>query len=198
MYSEWQHRDTGLKPLQQSFVPLFDRTRVFRSYGAGIVPGLLQTRAYAAALLRSIRDFAGGPDDVAEAAEARVARSRGVLYEGEHRFSLVVEEAALRQGVGDAATMAEQLRHLSSVMELPHVKLGVIPFGTGRRFRMMETFTAFDDAAVLVELLTGRVDLTDERTTGQYLAAFTELEDLAVHGEAARTLIGDVSATFTA
>lgn len=193
MYTEWRHQETGLRPLQQSFVQLFERTRVFRTYGSTIMPGLLQTRAYAEALLRSIRESAGGPDNAAEAAVARVARSNRVLYEGDHRFVFLVEEAALRQGVGDVSTMAEQLGHLLAAMDLPNVTLGVIPFGAGRGIRMMETFSVFDEGAVLVELLTGRVDLVGGAATGRYLAAFAELERLAAYGEAARTVIRDAA-----
>lgn len=189
MHTEWQHHETGLRPLQQSFVPLFERTRVFRTYGATIMPGLLQTRAYAEALLRSIRDFAGGPDDAAEAALARVARSDRVLYEGDHRFEFLVEEAALRQAVGDVPAMAEQLDHLLAAMDLPNVALGVIPFGVGRGIRMMETFSVYDEDAALVELLTGRVDLVGGAAAGRYLAAFAELGRLAVYGEDARVVV---------
>lgn len=189
MYTEWQHQETGLRLLQQSFVPLFERTRVFRTYGSTIMPGLLQTRAYAEALLRSIRDFAGGPDDAAEAAVARVARTNRVLYEGDHRFVFLVEEAALRQAVGDGAAMVEQLEYLLAAMELPNVSLGVVPFGAGRGIRMMETFTLFDEGAALVELLTGRVDLDGEAAAGRYLAVFAQLERLAVYGDDARAVI---------
>lgn len=77
MYLEWRrlHR-TGMRKVQEDFYALHERTRVCRAYVSNVVPGFLQTSGYATALMRSITDFQGTPDDVAEAVAARVARSR--------------------------------------------------------------------------------------------------------------------------
>jgi transcriptional regulator with XRE-family HTH domain len=50
MYTEWRRLEvTGLRHLQQSMVPLYERTARFRAYQSHVVPGLFQTPAYAAA-----------------------------------------------------------------------------------------------------------------------------------------------------
>ncbi|MFF2958378.1 Scr1 family TA system antitoxin-like transcriptional regulator [Streptomyces sp. NPDC057963] len=55
---------------------LYEHTRMFRTYCANVVPGVLQTHACASALLRSIREFHETPDDVSGAVEARLSTER--------------------------------------------------------------------------------------------------------------------------
>ncbi|RKN39731.1 helix-turn-helix domain-containing protein [Streptomyces hoynatensis] len=190
MYVEWRrlHRG-GLRGIQESYAPLYERTSAFRIYCSNVMPGVLQTPEYAAALMGVIADFQGAEaDDSADAAAARVERSQ-VIRRGHRRFALLVEEAVLRYRVGDAATMAGQLGHLLSAMVLPSVSLGVIPFTAQRRIWPQETFSIFDEECVEVELLTARVMVTSPTDLQQYVRAFADLSALAVHGAEARELI---------
>ncbi|MFE6156254.1 helix-turn-helix domain-containing protein [Streptomyces sp. NPDC057889] len=189
MYLEWRRvQGTGLRRLQESRIPLYERTRTFRVYSSTVMPGFLQSYEYAAALLGSIARVHGTPDDVADAAAARVERSH-IIREGDHRFAIVLEESVLRHVVGDAATMAGQLGYLLSVMALPAVSVGIVPAGTPRDMWTLETFTVFDGERVHVELLTAAVTVTAPGEIAQYAHAFEELTALAVYGAKARTLI---------
>lgn len=191
MYSEWRHQvRSGLKQLQDSWVQFFRDTSLFRVYSSTMIPGLLQTEGYAAALLSAIADFREIPtNDGAEAAVARVARSR-VIHEPGHRFVLLVEESALRYQIGNAEEMAAQLGYLLTAGALPSVSLGVIPMARRRR-RMwpLETFHVYDDTLVSVELLSAQVNITQPSEIALYLKAFEELRTMAVYGFEARALI---------
>ncbi|MEV7119897.1 helix-turn-helix domain-containing protein [Kitasatospora griseola] len=189
MYVEWKRlQRTGLKRLQDSYVPLFERTRVFRVYCSTVVPGLLQNHGYATALLSSITRFRGTPDDVADAVSARLARSH-ILREGDHRFAVIVEESVLRYRVGDADAMSGQLGYLLAVMSLPAVSLGVIPFSAERDIWPLETFSVYDNEQAQVETLTAAVTVTAPGEIAQYLSAFQKLSGMAVYGAQARALI---------
>lgn len=190
MYSEWRHQvRSGLKQLQDSWVEFFHATELFRIYSSTLVPGLLQTEGYAAALLSAIAEFREIPNDGAEAAAARVERSR-VIHEQGHRFVLLVEEAALHHQLGDGDAMAAQLDFLLTAGALPRVSLGVIPMATPRRrLWPQETFNMYDDTLVSVELLSAQVDITQPSEIALYLKAFEELRSMAVYGQAARALI---------
>ncbi len=85
--------------------------------------------------------------------------------------------------------MAGQLGHLLSVMALPSVSLGVIPFSADRRMWMLETFSVYDEAQAQVELLTAQVNVTAPSEVEQYLKAFREFAKLAVYGAGARARI---------
>lgn len=190
MYTEWRRLEvTGLRHLQESLVPLYERTARFRLYQSHVVPGLFQTPAYAAALLAAISAFREVPDDSAKAADARLERSR-VLYEQDRRFEVVLEEAVLRYQVGNAEVMAGQLGHLLSVTSMPWVSVGVIPFTVRERpMWTLEGFLIFDDVRVDVELLSARVTVTQPREVAIYDRAFAAQSAMAVHGQEARALI---------
>jgi transcriptional regulator with XRE-family HTH domain len=190
MYVEWRRLTrTGLRHTQEARRPLYERTRLFKVYCSTVVPGFLQTPAYASALLLANSDFHGTPDDVEDAVRARMNRNR-ILQSPGHRFAMLVEEAVLRYPVGGADTTAGQLGHLLNIMTLPSVSLGVIPFSaTGRPMWTLETFTVFDDSRVHVELLSAQVTVTAPSEIMLYARAFERLAEMAVYGAQARTLI---------
>ncbi|TQK44819.1 helix-turn-helix protein [Streptomyces sp. SLBN-118] len=190
MYTEWRQRvRTGLRQLQDSYVPLYQSTQLFRVYCSTLVPGLLQTEGYAKGLLSANARFRDVPDDAAQAATARLERSR-VIHEPGHRFVFLVEEAALSYQLGDAEAMAAQLGHLLTAGALPSVSLGVIPAATPeRRLWAQETFSIYDDTLVSVELLSAQVNVTQPTEIALYLKAFEELRSMAVYGAVARSLI---------
>jgi transcriptional regulator with XRE-family HTH domain len=192
MYLEWRRlQPAGMRRVQVSYVPLFERTRLFKSYCSAVVPGFLQTPAYARALLTAISTFHGTPDDVDEAVEIRMNRNR-IVRSGNHRFALLIEEAVLRQQVGGQEVMTEQLTYLLEAMEFPPVSLGVIPFtASARPVWPLEAFTAFDDERVYVELLSAQVTVTAPSELVLYARAFDRLAGLAVYGEAAKSRISD-------
>ncbi|GGQ54266.1 transcriptional regulator [Streptomyces ruber] len=189
-YVEWQRMErSGLRRAQESVLPLWERTRHFRAYSSWLVPGPLQTRAYITALLSSIRDRRGLPDDLEAAVQVRVGKQR-VLYEGSRRFAVLLEESALRHRIGGSEAMAGQLGHLLTLATLPNVSLGVIPLGTDRTALWpVEDFWIFDGSQVNVELVSAFLTITQPNEVGMYLRTFASLADLAVYGAAARTLI---------
>ncbi|MGW2847731.1 helix-turn-helix domain-containing protein [Streptomyces sp. NPDC001274] len=191
MYVHWKklHRH-GMRRAQKEVVPLYQGTRHFRVYCSNVVPGMLQTEAYAAALLSTIATFQGTPDDSSDAAASRVERSQ-VLHEGGRRFGLLMEETVLRYRIGDADTMAGQLGYLLAVMALPNVSLGIIPFTSDRRVWPLEAFYLFDDRRASVELLTAAVNVSAPSEINVYAKAFSQLAEMAVYGSDARVLITD-------
>lgn len=189
MYLEWRRvQRSGLRRLQESRIPLYERTRTFRVYSSTVIPGFVQTYEYAAALLGNVARVHGTPDDVEDAAAARVERSH-IIREGGHRFAIVLEESVLRHVVGDSAVMAGQLGYLLSVMALPAVSVGIIPAGCERPMWTLETFSMFDEDRVSVELLTAAVTVTAPGELVLYSRAFEDMAALAVFGADARSLI---------
>lgn len=193
MYREWKRiARAGHRKGQEEVATRYANARTCRVYVSNVFPGFFQTAAYAEGVLRSITDFHGTPDDVAEAVAARLARSR-YLYQGDHRFVVLMEEWVLRSRVGTAETMARQLAHLRTVMALPSVSLGIIPLGVARPLWPLEAFYLYDDSRVIVETLTAEIDVRQPREVADYARAFAELSQVAVRGDEARALIDTAS-----
>ncbi|MFJ2202650.1 DUF5753 domain-containing protein [Streptomyces violaceusniger] len=190
-YREWRHQvHSGLKQLQDSRVQLYEDTELFRWYSSTLVPGLLQTEDYAAAVLRTVRRFHDlSTDDSVEAARARVGRSQ-VIREPGHQFELIVEEWVLRSRIANTSALSGQLQHLLTASELPTVSLGIIPQARDERILWpRETFHVFDDSLVTVELVSAEVNVTQPSEIAQYVKAFEQLRSMAVYGAEARALI---------
>ncbi len=197
MYQEWRrlHR-TGMRRAQDTRVPLYDKTRLFKVYANTLVPGFLQTPGYATALMRTITDFQQTPDDVEDAVRARIKRNRVLSSEG-RMFVMLLEESVLRFQVGDKEAMGAQLGHLIACAGLPGVRIGVISFSAeSRSMWPLETFNIFDDARVHVETLTAQVTVTVPGEVVIYIRAFDRLAALAAYGAEARALIAAAMAAL--
>lgn len=189
MYVEWRRvQQAGLTKAQEAHIPLYARTEQFRIYEPGVIPGVLQTAAYATSVMRRIVTFRQIPDDVDAAVEVRTGRQR-YLRDGHRRFGIVLEETALHSRFGDDDAMAAQLGHLLQVASLPHVSLGVIPMSADRTMWPLEGFWIFDDAQVVIELATAQVTVQQASEIQIYARMFAQLVGIAVHGREARGLI---------
>lgn len=189
MYVEWRRLEhTGLARLQRATVGLLEETRSFKIYCSSFMPGVLQAAPYISSLLTMITEFRGIPNDVDEAVAARLERSK-VVRQGDHRFSILVEEAVLRYRIGDDEAQVTQLVELLSAMSLPNVSLRVIPDSARRTMWPLETFNIYDDKLVTVELLSAHVRVTTPSDVEVYVRAFAELSKMAVYGKEARSLI---------
>jgi hypothetical protein len=192
MWTEWRRMErAGLRQAQESVLPLWDRTRRFRIYSSWLVPGPVQAEPYIRALLEATRARRGLTDDVEDAVAVRVAK-QDVVHRPGARIAVLLEEAVLRYRIGGAAVLRAQLEHLLTVMELPAVSLGIVPLTADRMLlRPVEMFFLFDDAQVSAEFVSGALKVTAPGEVAQYVDAFELLAQQAVHGDAARALIGE-------
>ncbi|MGW5864882.1 helix-turn-helix domain-containing protein [Streptomyces sp. NPDC055239] len=193
---EWRRlQQTGLRRLQESTGDLYRQTKTFRIYVSDVIPGFLQTPGYATALLSSIADFRGTPDDVSDAVAARMRRNE-VLSLGGRRFSFVLEESVLRYQLCAAETMAAQLGHLLGVMDRQNVAVGIVPLSGQRTVWPMPTFTIFDESRVHADTLDAASTLTQPSQVELYARAFERLSQQAARGAAARSLLVDAVASL--
>ncbi len=113
-------------PWFREWAELEQKASSLRSYQPLLVPGLLQTEAYARAVLAT-----GGlvpPAEVEEIVAARLARQRVLQRESPLQLVAVIDEVVLRRRVGgDRAVMAGQLTHLADLGERENVQVRVVP-----------------------------------------------------------------------
>ncbi|MBB6381058.1 hypothetical protein BKA01_008335 [Pseudonocardia eucalypti] len=177
-----------MKQLMLAPVPLYEQTSHFRIYEHSAIPGLFQTAEYSAAVLRYFIDFLGAPNDLDSALQARIERQQ-IIYSGNRRFSVILEENAIRVRVGSPETMAGQLDRLLATMSLPRVSLGIVPQAEIRKTFTQVPFWIYDSEMVGVETPTAKLEITQPREVQLYVDMFAHLQGSAVFGAKARALI---------
>lgn len=102
---------------------------VIRVFEPHVVPDLLQTPAYARALVSSGHAGAGAPPAGAERrVELRMRRQEILHAPSPPHLWVVIDEAVLHRPVGGPDTLQAQLRHLVDLCRLPHVTVQLLPF----------------------------------------------------------------------
>ncbi|WP_067790592.1 helix-turn-helix domain-containing protein [Nocardia amikacinitolerans] len=100
------------------------------------VPGLLQTAAYARAIIGAYPGFTS-EDDVDRRVEHRLKRQAIVTRKtNPMELEVLLHESALHRVVGSPGVMAAQLRHLAEVSKLPNVTLRIHPYEAGMTWGM--------------------------------------------------------------
>jgi transcriptional regulator with XRE-family HTH domain len=188
-FAEWRRiMRGGSRRRQQASAAAYEKARLFRIYEPAVIPGLLQTRAYATAVLSTFIDFVRVPDDAEEGAEARLARQK-VLTHGDRHFSMVLGEQALYTRVGGPGVMEEQLKHVLSVLTLPRLRLGIIPANAPYRVPLHNGFWILDEALAQFDTYSAELSLIRPDEIAIYGRAFERLAALAVYGAEAEAMI---------
>jgi transcriptional regulator with XRE-family HTH domain len=190
-WTQWRRLERpGLRRAQESVIPLWERTRVFRIYSPCLVPSPVQAEAYTRALLTAVRDRRPNPvDDVEEAVVVRLGRQQ-IIHQPGHEFTILLEENVLRHRIGGRDGLRDQLEHLRAAMAIPSVRLGIVPFTVDRSpLRPVEMFFMYDQAEVQAELVSGWYRVTQPTEIEMYADVFRRLSQMAVYGTAARELI---------
>jgi transcriptional regulator with XRE-family HTH domain len=186
---EWKRQArSGLRRLQETIGPLYERTRLFRIHEHWSIPGLLQTAAYSEASMAYWSQLLKLPDDRAAATAARLERQR-VLRWGDHKFMFLLAEQTLRTRVGTAEIMIEQLDRVLGAMALTNVSIGIIPATAGLGAHTQTAFWIFDKDLVKVETLTAALDITRPDEIEIYVTVFDQMQRAAKYGRSAKTLV---------
>ncbi|MFJ7048376.1 Scr1 family TA system antitoxin-like transcriptional regulator [Streptomyces sp. NPDC101112] len=96
-----------------------------REYQEQVIPGLLQTQAYAHALFS--RSSTG--DELEERVRARMSRQPRFLSDGGPLYIAVLDESCIRNGVDDPEIMRAQCEHLLIAGQRPNIRIQVVPSG---------------------------------------------------------------------
>ncbi|WP_455359015.1 helix-turn-helix domain-containing protein [Streptomyces sp. SYSU K21746] len=103
---------------------------VIHEYACTLVPGFLQTEAYAREVLSS--GFPAKSDE--ERDRLLVTRLERAHLLGDFRTPevwMLFDEAVLRRHIGSPAVMCEQLWHIAELGESRRIRVHVLPFGAG-------------------------------------------------------------------
>ncbi|WP_327426219.1 helix-turn-helix domain-containing protein [Streptomyces sp. NBC_01236] len=125
----YKYRDV-LPEWFSAYVSLESEASVIRLYEPHYVPGLLQTRDYATALMR-----VGFPneskEDIARRVALRVKRQDLLAKPDAPAIWAVLDETVLRRPVGGAEVMRAQIDRLHEVLDMPKVRIQIMRFRVG-------------------------------------------------------------------
>ncbi len=138
----WDRYATKMAGQMIDYIWLESRARKIRSYQM-VVPGLMQTRAYAEELIRA-GDPEASEEQIAAWVEVRLKRQQVLTRDQPVELAAAVDEVALLRQVGGPEVMGEQLRQALKLMELPNVELRVVPLRAGAHASMSGTFEIFE------------------------------------------------------
>ncbi|MEU5977442.1 helix-turn-helix transcriptional regulator [Streptomyces sp. NPDC047315] len=117
-----------------AYVDLEARATEIRVYETGVVPGLLQTPAYARALAEGhVRRGVITPEQATERVAVLMERQKHLLRPRPPTMLVVLDESCIRRPVGGEDVMAEQLQHLVALAELPNTVVQIAPFAMAER-----------------------------------------------------------------
>lgn len=127
---EWWHDYEDVVPDGFGiYLSLEPAAKLIHSYQTTAVPGLLQTAAYAGAVIQQGLDTPS-EGHIARLVELRMRRQQILTQPNPPRLWAVFHEAAFLRRLGDTAIMRTQIKHLMEISELPNVTIQMIPSGT--------------------------------------------------------------------
>ncbi|MEU1009035.1 helix-turn-helix transcriptional regulator [Streptomyces sp. NPDC088810] len=173
-----------------------------RVYEPQLVTGLLQTRAYAEALVQGALPETSTAE-IEKRVQVRMRRQERITAENNPlRLWVVLDEAALRRLVGSKLVMREQLEHLIEMSQLPHVTVQVLPFEVGAhpglngQYAILEFADAADSSVVYLEGVTSDLYLEKAQDVQKYAVMYEHLRAQSLNVEASRQFIADVAKVY--
>ncbi|MFF7193353.1 helix-turn-helix domain-containing protein [Streptomyces sp. NPDC008079] len=185
------------------YIGLETEAASLRVFEPQVVPGLLQTPEYAAAMIAGNLPEAT-PEQVDKRVSVRMRRQERITdRDGPLRMWAVVDEAALCRKVGDEHVMRDQLLHLVDLSHLPHVTVQVLPFEAGAhpglsgQFAVLEFTDATDATVVYLEGVNSDLYLEKDTDVQAYSVMYEHLRAQALSAEQTRQFITEAAERYT-
>jgi transcriptional regulator with XRE-family HTH domain len=189
-----QPRYANLPEQLSAYMAFEAEAAAVRNYETTFVPGLLQTEAYARAVVRGVLPEAAD-DEVEHRVHARLERQALLTKPDPLKLWAIVDEAALRRVVGGPKVMREQLRFLVEAGGEPHVTVQLLPFSAGAHPGMPGSFVvmSFADPAdpeiVYLDSMAGDLFLETEGDIRRFGSVFDHLRATALSPQDSRKFI---------
>ena len=194
----WQAALEGRHQIQDEIREREVAARRVRAFQPALVPGLLQTPAYAQRVFTMFKSNVPRTS-VAAAVAARLDRQLA-LYEDDRQFEFLLTEGALRWRPGPSRLAIAQLDRIATVSTLDNVSVGLIPLSAEAEAPYLQGFSVFDDgdagddAFVMIELDHAWLTITADADVAIYQNRWSTLRKAAVFGDEAQALLRALTA----
>ncbi|MDR3080655.1 MAG: helix-turn-helix transcriptional regulator [Streptomyces sp.] len=131
----------------EAALALEQQASVIREFALSFVPGILQTEAYADAVLRDASYPFLCKEDRVKAVATRLDRARILEDARTPVVWTLLDEMVLRRPIGGPEVMAEQIRYVVRLVEGERIRVHVVPLGHGAHplLGSMVTLMWFED-----------------------------------------------------
>ncbi|WP_328473046.1 helix-turn-helix domain-containing protein [Streptomyces sp. NBC_00448] len=190
----WQPYGEVVPDWLQQLIGLERDAHVIRTYENQFVPGLLQTPAYAQAVVLSGHRLAPA-DEVEQRVQLRLERQRRMHAPGAPVLWALIDEGVLHRPVGGRQVMRDQLVYLLEVLRQPGVRLQVASYEAsaaatpGAAVTYLRFAQGFLPDVVYLEHMTSAVYLDRLEDLDRYRAALDELSAVAATPAESRLLL---------
>lgn len=173
----WNQYGSVLEDTYRDYITLEAMADSVRTFQAQLVPGLLQTADYARAVTVASQHWQEA-DEIEHFVAARLARQERLADDPPLQVWAVLSEAVLLQQVGGPAVMREQLTHLVTMAQSPHITVQILPFARGAHASMFGPYVVLgfpQESAldvVLTDNPTGSMWLEQEWEVSRYSDLF--------------------------
>jgi len=159
-----------------------------------LVPGLLQTQAYARGVIAVGRETEH--EVIEQRVKARLERQTVLTRKPPLRLWAILSEAVLSTEVGGPDVQREQLQYLVKMSRLPNVTIQVLPFTAGAHFAAhggfeILSFAQGDPDLGYAETLTGELFLESEPEISKLTMVFDHLKMLSLSPADSAKLIAE-------
>jgi transcriptional regulator with XRE-family HTH domain len=184
--------NTSVRPFFRDLYLVESEATEIRTYESYLIPGLLQTDAYARAALEAIRP-SPPPDKMDKIVAFRMARQEIFEREIPPRTWFIIDESALYRLVDGPATMRAQYEHLLDMARRPEITIQVIENNQGiccafgRAFVVL-SFVRQDDLAYFEDAWSAKY-LRRREDVDRYALAFDHLRASALPDDKSVELI---------
>ena len=198
---DWWHQYSGAIPEWfQFYVGLEAAASAMQEYNAELVTGLLQTEAYARAVMAAAMRADTDDQEIERQVAVRLERQKRLTAPDAPALWAVMNEAVLHRQVGGPAVMSAQLAHIGQLAARPSITVQVLPFTAGAHPAMLGSFTVmqFPDPAdrdvVYLEAETGALYLDKPADVRRYSLMIDYLRAQALGPAESRALIAELAA----
>ncbi|MGW4888909.1 helix-turn-helix domain-containing protein [Streptomyces murinus] len=199
----WQRFHDVLPDWFSLYVSLEGAARIIRSYEPHFVPGLLQTEAYARAVMEAGTIGQSEPESVERHVSLRMERQRLLERADPPHLWVIMDETVLRRPVSTSAeVMREQLDRLIECTEQDRITLQIAEFAAGPHPGTYAPFTLFRFAEpelpdmVFTEYLTGALYLDARREVAAHLEVLDHMTARAASARRTREILREYRARF--
>ena len=199
----WQRFHDVLPDWFSLYVSLEGAARIIRSYEPHFVPGLLQTEAYARAVMEAGTIGQSEPESVERHVSLRMERQRLLERADPPHLWVIMAETVLRRPVSTSAeVMREQLDRLIECAEQDRITLQIAEFAAGPHPGTYAPFTLFRFAEpelpdmVFTEYLTGALYLDARREVAAHLEVLDHMTARAASARRTREILREYRARF--